>query len=287
MRRGGGKPAFDICPLARARIRRSSAVMSEIRQSRLPFAPWADARTRRLPGILPIPMEEWLEVDDAYGAQMAERERLIASCPEAVLALAPEAQAAADELYAMVLDLLPALGFVPVAGGLRRPDGVEVALDPDAPLATLGRLVQEDLCLMREGPDGHVLAGAVLCFPAGWMLAEKFGRPMMGIHRPVAKYTEDVGARVQRLMDGVQPGRVLMRGTAHHSNAALHNPRREAQGRAPEGDLPFIRVERQGLVRLPETRYVSFSIHTYVVEPAALSPEQAALLAEFPIREAA
>ncbi len=276
--------------------------MSEIRQSRLPFAPWADARTRRLPGILPIPMDEWLEVDDAYGAQMAERERLIANCPEAVLALAPEAQAtllvgagvtletaqaAARELYDLVLGPLPALGFVPVAGGLRRPDGVEVALDPDAPLATLGRLVQEDLCLMREGAEGHVLAGAVLCFPAGWTLAEKFGRPMMGIHRPVAKYTDDVGARVQRLMDGVQPGRVLMRGTAHHSNAALHNPRREAQGRAPEGELPFIRVERQGLVRLPETRYVAFSIHTYVVEPAALSPEQAALLAEFPIREAA
>ncbi|MDF2142715.1 DUF3445 domain-containing protein [Paenirhodobacter sp. CAU 1674] len=266
--------------------------MSLIRQKTLPFAPWADPRTRRLPGIVPIEMADWLEVDDAYAAQMAERDRLIAEVPDKVLALMPRAQAAANELLTLVLGQLPALGFDCAPDRVRRPDGIEVALDPAQPMATLGRLVQEDLCLMQPGPDvsgapGHVLTGAALCFPAGWTLAEKLGRAMMGIHVPVAKYTEDLGARVQRLLDGVQPGRVLMRGTAHHSNAALHNPRLEAQGRAPEGDLPYIRVERQGLVRLPESGAVAFSIHTYVVDPADLSPEQAAALVEFPIREAA
>jgi len=261
--------------------------MSDILQTSLPFAPWVDARTRRLPGIMPIEIPDWLEVDSAYAGQMALRDRLIADRPEAVLALAPEAEAAAAELYEMVLPLLPSLGFQIEGGEALRPDGVSVPLDPAQPLATLGRLVQEDLCLMRESDDGHVLAGAVLCFPAGWTLAEKFGRPMMGIHRPVKIYTEDVGKRVQRLMDAVQPGRVLMRGTAHHSNAPLFNPRSEAQGRAPEGSLPLIRVERQGLLRLPRTGYVLFSIHTYVVPEAALSDEQARLLAEFPIRKAA
>lgn len=260
--------------------------MSQIRQSRLPFAPWADPRTRRLPGVLPISAEEWLEVDDAYGAQMALRDRLISERPAAVLALDETARPAAEELYDLVLARLPALGFESGAQ-IRRPDGAEITPDRSHPLETLGRLVQEDLCLMREGPEGHVLVGAVLCFPAGWTLGEKFGRPMMGIHRPVRIYTEDVGTRVQRLMDGVQPGRPLMRGTAHHSNAPLHNPRTEAMGRAPEGALPLIRVERQVLLRLPETRLVCFSIYTYVVAPEALSAEQAALLAEFPIRRAA
>lgn len=259
--------------------------MSQIRQTRLSFAPWADPRTRRLPGVIPVTFDDWLEVDDAYAGQMALRDDLIATRPDRVLALDETARPAAEELYDLVLDHLPA-GFTRGAT-IRRPDGAEVAADRSRPLETLGRLVQEDLCLMREGPEGHVLVGAVLCFPAGWTLAEKYGRAMMGIHRPVAKYTEDVGTRVQRLMDGVQPGRLLMRGTAHHSNAPLHNPRTEAMGRAPEGDLPFIRVERQVLLRLPVTRLVCFSIHTYVVAPEALSPEQAALLAEFPIRHAA
>ncbi|MGD9918908.1 MAG: DUF3445 domain-containing protein [Paenirhodobacter sp.] len=261
--------------------------MTTILQSSLPFAPWADDRTRRLPGIVPIPMEDWLEADSAYAGQMAERDRLIAEAPDKVLAMTPAGEAGAAELYETVLPLLPALGIALEGGVALRPDGVSVPLDPAAPLATLGRLVQEDFCLMAEGPEGHVLTGAVLCFPAGWTLAEKLGRPMMGIHRPVAKYTEDLGRRVQRLMDGVQPGRVLMRGTAHHFGGPLHNPRTESAGRAPETDLPFIRVERQGLMRLPRTGLVTFSIHTYIVRPEALSPEQAALLAEFPIRSAA
>lgn len=261
--------------------------MSDILQTSLPFAPWVDERTRRLPGILPIAMSDWLEVDSAYAGQMAERARLLHAHPEAVLALLPEGEAAAHELYQMVLDLLPGLGFALEAGHARRPDGVTVPLDPANPLATLGRLVQEDFCLMREGPEGHVLVGAVLCFPAGWTLSEKLGRPMMGIHRPVAKYTDDIGRRVQRLMDAVQPGRVLMRGTAHHFGGVLHNPRTEAAGRAPEGPLPFIRVERQGLVRLPASGLVAFSIHTYVVRQEALTPAQAAALAAFPLRSAA
>jgi len=261
--------------------------MMPILQSSLPFAPWADERTRRLPGIVPIEISDWLEADSAYAGQMAERDRLIAEAPERVLAMTPAGEAAAAELYQMVLPLLPALGITLGAREALRPDGVSVPLDPTQPLATLGRLLQEDLCLMQEGPEGHVLVGAVLCFPAGWTLSEKLGRPMMGIHRPVAKYTEDLGRRVQRLMDGVQPGRVLMRGTAHHFGGPLHNPRTEAAGRAPAGDLPFIRVERQGLLRLAVTRLVVFSIHTYVVAETALSPEQARLLAEFPIRSAA
>lgn len=261
--------------------------MSTILQQRLAFAPWTDPRTRRLPGTIPVTEADWLVVDDAYGAQMAERERLIADRPAAVHALSDAARPAGDELYAWILRLLPARGLA-VGTAIRRPDGVEIAPDPSEPLLTLGRLCAEDFCLMLPGPEGeHLLGGAILCFPAGWTLAEKFGRPMMGIHKPVAIYTEDVGRRVQRLLDGVRPGIGLLRGTAHHSNAPLHNPRTEAQGRVPDSEPPFIRVERQCLFRLPDTGAVVFSIHTSVVRPESLTDEQAALLAEFPIRHAA
>ncbi len=258
-----------------------------ILQKRLSFAPWAEERTRRLPGVVPITMDQWLEVDDAYPAQMAERARLIESVPGKVLAMTDAARPAAEELFDTTLPLLAPLGFQITGDRASRPDGVSVALDRADPLRTLGLLVQQDLCLMQAGPEGHVLTGAVLCFPAGWTLTEKLGRAMFGIHVPVKKYTEDLGARVQRLMDGVQPGRPLMRGTAHHFGGPLHNPRSEAQGREPVGDLPWIRVERQVLLRLPETRAVAFSIHTQIVDPADLSPHQAAALAEFPIRHAA
>lgn len=268
--------------------------MEAVFQKSLGFAPWMDPRTRRLPGVIPVEEADWLIVDDAFAAQMALRERLIAEREDAVHRLSVGARAAADELYVMVLRGLPARGYEIGSGGLiRRPDGVQIRADPAQPLLTLGRLVAEDLCLMQEVPEGsdgageHLLGGAILCFPAGWTLAQKFGRPMMRIHKPVAKYTEDIGKRVQRLLDGIRPGIGMLRGTAHHSNAPLHNPRTEEIGRLPEGDLPFIRVERQCLFRLPESGAVVFSIHTSIILPEDLTVEQKAVLAEFPIREAA
>lgn len=260
--------------------------MSQVLQSRLDFAPWADPATRRLPGTIPVTSQDWLRVDDAYAGQMALRDQLIADRPQAVLAMDDSARPAAQELLAMVLPLLPALGHMVSDSAVTRPDGVTVPLDRHAPMATLGRLTAEDLCLMdrRPGSDEHLLVAAALCFPAGWTLAQKFMRPMIRIHQPVARYDEDVARRVQRLLDGVQPGRGLMRGTAHWARSGLHHPLSEQEKAAPVGDTPFIRVERQCLFRLPQTRAVVFSIHTSLILPQALSPEQAAALAEYPIR---
>lgn len=258
-------------------------------QSHLPFAPWADPRTRRLPGTLPMDPADWLRVDDAYAGQMALRDRLIATREGDVHALLPMAQDAAAELYDTVLPLLPALGFAAEGGRMRRPDGAEVALDAARPLITLGRLCQNDFCLMQpDGAGEHLLSGAILCFPAGWRLAEKIGRPMMRIHLPVEKYSDDVGRRVQRLLDAVRPGMPLWRANAHLSRAPLFNPLPEDHPKdMAQGGMPWIRSERQVLWRLPVTGAVVFSIHTYVVRLEDLTPDQAAALAEHPIHRAA
>ncbi len=188
----------------------------------------------------------------------------------------------------MMLPLLPALGLRAEGGAMRRPDGVAVPLDRARPLATLGRLVQEDICILQPGGGGeHVLTAAILCFPAGWRLDEKLGRPLMRMHAPVARYTPEVGARVQRLMDGIRAGAPLWRANAHFSAAPLFNPRSEQAPRAAAGDLPWIRSERQCLLRLPASGAMVFTIHTWVVARSSLSPDQAAALAEHPIHGAA
>lgn len=251
--------------------------------SRLPFAPWGDPRTRRLPGILPLDLADWLIVDEVYADQMRLRDGLIAEREDEVHALLPRGEAAALELYEMVIARLPGLGFHLDDGVATRPDGVRVSLDPGRPLLTLGRLCQEDFCLMEqgEGEAEPVLTGAILCFPSGWRLAEKIGRAMLRIHLPVAKYDEDVARRVQRLFDAIRPEQALWRANAHFARAPLFNPLSESQGKdLAEAEMPWIRSERQSLLRLPRTRAVVFSIHTYLVPLAALTPEQAAALAE-------
>lgn len=247
-----------------------------ILQSRLPFAPWMDPRTARLPGILPVQGDDWLRVDDAFAGQMAERDRLFAEKPWLVLGMLDTARPAADELYRMILSRLAQTpGYQVDPGSVRRPDGVVVPLRPDQPMLTLGRLVQEDLCLMEQQGDEHVLTAAALCFPASWWLPEKLGRPLLGIHVPVPDYDPEIARRVQRLFDAIRPGQPLWRANALvYRDPTLHQPRRESDPRTDRRGGSFVRSERQCLVRLPETRAVLFSIHTYVVRIETLTPDE-------------
>lgn len=272
-------------------IRRDTvADMTPILQSRLPFAPWMDPRTARLPGIIPLEGDGWIAPDDAYAGQMAERDRLIAADPDKVHALLPQGRAAAAELYDRVLAKLAGMeGFRLGRDAALRPDGVEVPLDPDAPLLTLGRLVQEDLCLMEAQGGEHVLTGAILCFPASWTLAQKIGKPLTGIHVPVEGYEGDLARRVQRLFDAIRPEQPLMRfNVLLYDDPTLHQPRTEFTPRPrPEFNI-YLRSERQCLLRLPQTRAVLFSIHTFVVRVAELTEAERAGLVERigePLRE--
>lgn len=258
--------------------------IAEILHDRLPVAPWMAGHTFRLPGIVPIAPPEWLLQDEVFAAQMTLRDRLIRDRPEAVHAELPGAGPAAQELLAVVLTHLDGVpGYARTRAGMIRPDGIEVPLDAP-PLITAGRLVQEDLCLLEKPAEAveHVLTGAILCFPSNWTLAQKIGMPLMRIHLPVAPYDETMGRRVQRLFDAVRPGAPLMRANLiPYAHPALHSPRPEfGRHRPAAGEVRFLRVERQVMLRLPETGAVVFSIHTHLVRPGALSPEQRTRLAE-------
>ena len=253
-----------------------------ILQARLPFLPWMDPRTARLPGILPVEGEDWLAVDDAYAAQMAERARLLAQVPQVVHAMLPEARGAAEELLETVLDRLTRMeGFAVRADAVRRPDGVEVALDRDNPLMTLGHLVQEDLCIMEQAGEESRLTAGVLCFPASWSLRQKLGRALVSIHDPVTPYDEDVARRVQRLFNAIRVGQPLWRmNFLTYDDFVLHQPRAEGERRTRPTGHVFVRCERQCLLRLPVSKAVVFTIHTYVVGADSMTPaEFAALMA--------
>ncbi|MCA3440786.1 MAG: DUF3445 domain-containing protein [Rhodobacter sp.] len=259
--------------------------MSLILQTALPFAPWMDPRTTRLPGVLPLEGDDWLRVDEAFAAQMAERDRLIREVPDLVHALLPPGVSAAQELYRRVLARLATeTGYAVGADAVQRPDGVTIPLDPAQPLLTLGRLVQEDLCLMDSVGGEHVLTGAILCFPASWTLAQKIGRPLSDIHIPVPSYDEGIARRVQRMFDAIRPEQPLWRANALlYDDPTLFQPRREGVPRPRPVEKTYLRSERQCLLRLPETRAVVFTIHTWVLRRSDLPLEaEAAILALHP-----
>lgn len=241
-------------------------------QTYLPLRPWAEPDLARLPGMRPIGPDEWLIVDEVYGAQMALRDQLMAERRDAVFAAAPEA--ASTEVLALVVSSLGA-GYRRDGDQVVRPDGVAVDLRGDHPLAVAARLVQEDLCLLSArdggfGLDGFGLDGAALLFPASWSLAEKLGRELIGIHAPVKRYDDDLARRVARLFTGLRAGRILMRGNyLLYDTPDLFHPATEA-ARRTKNDPKYLRVERQCLLRLSESGAYVFSIHTYVLPLTAL-----------------
>lgn len=257
--------------------------MDQICQSSLPFAPWMWAPSRRLPGVQPVPLEDWLQLDDAYAGQMARRIQLLQKERAQVLAAPADMLVPCRELLDLVLRQLPGLGF-DCGQKINCPDGRIVSIDYDAPLETLCHLVQEDFCLLVPEGGAHVLKAAVLCFPASWSLHEKLGHPLLAIHAPVASYGADLNKRVERLFTAAKPGRPLMRANALiYGDAELFHPRRNSDPPRQHGSADFIRSERQTILRLPRSGAVVFSIHTYVVRKEDLTEEQRAGLRRYPI----
>ena len=215
-------------------------------------------------------------MDDAYAAQMAYRRKLIGDKRPLVLDDGDvEARDAAAETLQEAMKLMPEMGFRITPQHIFCPDGTQVDRTLDTPLAILGRCVQEDICILYKRGDEHVLGAAVLCFPASWTLSEKIGRPLSTIHIPVANYDADVAKRVQRMFDGVHESRPLWRNNMlGYDDPELFTPRSESDPVRPDVPMDranFIRAELQSILRLPQTRAIVFSIHSYVARNQKLA----------------
>ncbi|SFH99114.1 heme-dependent oxidative N-demethylase family protein [Albimonas pacifica] len=267
-----------------------------------PVAPFASPRLAVAPGIQPLDPAEWFLIAEDYAGQMAERDRLVADHPGWAFARTPQGEAAEAELLELMIPHLVARHGFREDGprALVRPDGVRVGLDDLPPIATAGRLVQDDLLLMArpEGAEEHVLVSGILCFPAHWTLGEKIGRPLLRIHLPVPEYPGDLARRVQRFFDGVQPGRPLWRANWHFAGGPeIVTPMAEVEKtrmyreRLALTEEAWLRVERQTVARLPRTRAVLFGVRTIVTPADGLSAAQwrelDALIAALPAEQGA
>ena len=257
------------------------------------YRPFLDGPWRLAMGIKALDLQEWIEIDERFAAQLAVRRQLLDEERSAVLAALPESGPGQRELLALLLDHLPQR----FPGQFRRADGAiensatgerfALAAWDEAPLELAGRLVQEDLCLMQRGDAGYRLVAAVLCFPAHWRLADKLGHPLQVIHEPVPGFDERLADPVDRFFTSIQVARPVWRLNWSLVDApTLFRPpehRGHPQPISAEhaGRELWLRVERQTLRRLPRSGDVVFSIHTYVdpLEDAIDSPEAAQALA--------
>ena len=140
--------------------------------------------------------------------------------------------------------------------------------DPGRQLARWGRLLEPDLLLLRRDADGayRLVAGAV-CFPTFWAPEEKLGLPLAAIHDAVPGLNENLGEKIQRLMERLRSDEAW-----HRINWGLAaGPERNqhpAAGRARlQTDTPAeaisLRMEYQSFLPLLAGEGVLFTIRIF------------------------
>jgi hypothetical protein len=247
-------------------------------------------------GLTACRAEDWIELDERYFAEMAQRRTLLAERHTDVFAALP----VSDDAGAEVLEFLAGHLLARYPGWFER-DGAILhnrltgedwnlsALRCD-PLELAGRLVQEDLCLIQSGAEGPLLTAAVLCFPSRWRLAEKIGRPLAAVHGPVPLYADRLAVPVGRFMDRVKPGHIAARlnwsvlddPALFQTGGKYRDRRNDAITAENAEEKLFLRVERQTLRRLPRSQAVLFTIrvHVYPLHLIAARKAQATALAQ-------
>lgn len=149
------------------------------------------------------------------------------------------------------------------------------------PMAMAGRMVQDDLAIMFEKPDGqyYLLAGSILL--AGfWRLSDKFGMPLSEIHTSgdVPGFKSKLEKGMMNFFRRIQPHAPVLRNNyflqvddelAWSSSIGDEDGQETQQtgwGTAEKNkavEHHYFRSERQSLRRLPRSGGVVFTIRTY------------------------
>jgi hypothetical protein len=255
-------------------------------------------------GLKQLDLVNWIEVDDKFDFQLAEKRRIYTEYADKVFVAEPGTEEAQAEVLALLAEHLPARfperyrqdGERLIVVGHPELEGLMES--PLPPLHKASLLVQEDLILMRRGEDGWRLAAGSLCFPSSWLLTEKFGRLMSGIHEPVPGFgpgTRNAGL-IDRMFDRLQVGQPVERfNWSIQSGDALYHPLSDVERidratgrpiRFPDVEAAaraFIRVERQTLRKLPVAGDILFTIRIHLDPMSTLKsrPDRATLAASF------
>ncbi|KAI9778749.1 MAG: mannosyltransferase [Peltula sp. TS41687] len=252
----------------------------------LPYRPFKYGPYYITMGLRSMKWDEWIELDNQFLKYHSDKARRIEERGAKCCKTAPEAYDGAVELLEELCDYLPqrypslyrksAIGIDNLVTG-EKFNIIESPLVED-PMTMAARLIQDDLALMFERPDGqyYLLAGAIL-LPGFWRLEDKFGMPLSEIHTSgdVPGFKEKLEKGMTNFFRRVQPSNPVLRNnyflqvdsdlawshsigdedsdgigwfTAEKNRAVQHH---------------WLRSERQSLRRLPRSGAVVFTIRTY------------------------
>lgn len=244
-------------------------------------------------GLRSMPWDEWIELDNHYAKFHADKAARIAQRGDRCCRTDPDpvvqdgALELLEELAAYLPERYPSM-FIKTDVGVTntftnevfdvRKDLLTVNGVREDPMQLSARLIQDDLAIMFEKPDGeyYLLAGAILL--AGfWRLEDKFGMPLSEIHTSgdVPGFKEKLEKGMKNFFRRVQPEKPVLRNNyfiqVDDALAWSHSIGDEdAEGigwftaeKNKAIEHHYFRSERQSLRRLPRSGGVVFTIRTY------------------------
>lgn len=239
--------------------------------------------TMGLRSVSPI---EWIELDNQFPKYHSDKAARILERADQCVKTHPDAFPAAVELLEELVEYLPARYpslYERSATGIKNlwsGETFNITARPleEDPMTICARLLQDDIALMIEQPDGQyrLLAGAILL--AGfWRLSDKFGMVLSEIHTSgdVPHFREKLESGMVKFFQRLKCDAVYARNNYFiqvdeslpwsHSIGSEDSPSigwsTAQKDKAIEHH--WFRSERQTLRRLPKTRAICFTIRTY------------------------
>jgi hypothetical protein len=236
-------------------------------------------------GLRPLRPDEWTECGGDLVEVLEHKDRVLRERHRDVVAVVDDPDGRVRAACRELLDVLAAHACAVHPSTHRRDGDVVVVADRSAvpvdrgaieasglhPIDAAGRLGAEDWAVQLRRPAGWTLDAASVCSPTRWVLAEKLGLPMAGVHEPVAGYDDQLAAPVDRFFDrlGVDAPRWRLNWNLTDDDALYQPHGKYRTDPAPDlhpedvGERVWLRVERQTLRRLPRTGAIVFGIRVH------------------------
>jgi len=150
---------------------------------------------------------------------------------------------------------------------IHKPSGLNWSLH-DRSLPMVCRWIQEDICILEPDDGIYKLTAASVCSPSNWRLEDKIGHSIDSIHTPVPGYHTALSTRVNRLLTKLPSSKPLCRynWSIQYGNELLWRDDLSTGTVEDSIDVKSLywRIERQSLLRIPQTGLIIFSIRIYL-----------------------
>lgn len=250
-------------------------------------------------GTRPMEPTEWLAIGPDHGSFLQEKRARLKANSLPFYRTTPGSLPAQIELRDRVVAHLLAqhADVFDIADGrlVDRLDGIAHELDSPGvePLAMISQFLEEDFILLQQVDGQDQITAASNAYSSSGRIVSSVGRSIPWAHKFVPTLNEQLGPRIDRVLGNIKVDAPVERfnwlltpianrlfpedpHTANRAavggiNAALSDD----PGRA--GEILWIRVERQTLLRLPESGALAFSIYTYSDPLSSVSRDRESL----------